>query len=127
MCRSDRRVVVQKRLGNPEQNGTRAAAPPGSKMGVTEIVRSEDYESLVLPWLYSQVQSLRAALLEAGIGDEEAVQTVCETYLFRLAAELDAGTAVIAFERGDALVLPESDFELHDYAIGVIEEALDDA
>ena len=94
---------------------------------MTKVVRSEDYESLVLAWLYGQVQSLRAALLEAGIGDEEAVQTVCETYLFRLAAELDSGTTNIAFERGDTLVLPESDFELHDYAIGVIEEALDDA
>jgi hypothetical protein len=94
---------------------------------MSDVVRSEDYESLVLAWLYGQVQSLRSSLLEAGIGDEEAVQTVCESYFFRLATELDNSVAVLAFSRGDALVVAEDDFELHEYAIGVIEEALDDA
>ena len=94
---------------------------------MSEIVRSEDYESLVLAWLYAQVQSLRSSLLEAGIGDEEAVQIVCESYFFRLATELDNSAAVLTFSRGDALVAAEDDFELHEYAIGIVEEALDDA
>lgn len=95
---------------------------------MTDVARSEDYESLVLAWLYGQVQSLRASLLEAGIGDEEAVQTVCESYFFRLATEFDSGAVVLAFDRGDALVLAEDEsFELHEYAVGVIEEALEDA
>ena len=94
---------------------------------MSDVIRSDDYESLVLAWLYGQVQSLRSSLLQAGIGDEEAVQTVCESYFFRLATDLDDGAAVLAFQRDDALVLADEGFDLHDFAIGVVEEALDDA
>ena len=99
-----------------------------------EIVLSEDYESVALEWLYAKVKALRGVLAEAGIDDEEAQRNVCEVFFFDLTVELDGDVAGrqgprprLTFEQDDNVLLPEDDtFELHDYAIGVVEEVFDD-
>jgi hypothetical protein len=100
---------------------------------MAEVVLTEDYESVALAWLYAKVDALRTALAQAGIDDEDVQRNVCEVFFFDLSVDLDGEVNKqgprprLTFEQDDALLLPEDDgFELHDYAVGVVEEVFDD-
>src|SRR3954471_8813363 len=100
---------------------------------MAEVVLTEDYESVALAWLYAKVDALRTALAQAGIAGEDVQRNVCEVFFFDLSVDLDGEVNKqgprprLTFEQDDALLLPEDDgFELHDYAVGVVEEVFDD-
>lgn len=99
------------------------------------IIRSESYEGPALDWLFAQVGRLRRALDEAGVTDQALQRTICESFFFGLAAELDdveVGTEPrprrrLAFEDSKGLLLPEDEtFDFHDYVLGVVGEAFGD-
>ena len=104
---------------------------------MTDVVRSEEYETLALDWMFAQVERLKVALVESGVPDEGIQRAVCESFFFGLAVEFDDGEVLpeprarrrLGFERSDdTLLLPDDDsFDFHDYAFGVVGEAFGDA
>ncbi len=99
-----------------------------------QIQEDEDYEGFGAEYQYQLVRLLDQAMKKAGVATP-ARRAVAEEFIFDMAMLHDQegitveGTKsmpVLAFKEGDAMRVPNPEFELHDYAHGNVDEYFGD-